>query len=413
LLDHKMAETAEKLNKLKELAERKRKEQEDAEDEERRAKMPRPTIDFGEDSDGEPGPAEPIPAAEGGLELPTSRPTIEDMFGEDDEDEDDLAPNAADNAFIDDTELAPDLRVDFTDEGPEGGNPEDAIFDEAEEAAEDEIDRLLSKRRRHDDGGDEAANRAKVEGLLTQMEVAVEEDFKAYEARKPAVHKLRMLSRVEEILGIKKLHGRLLDEGFLGVLKAWIDLMPDGTLPNSKVRSAVLKMLCRLPIDCSYEDRREQLKKSGLGKMVMFYCKLPEETPDNRRIAQELVERWSRPILAPRGPAVDEAEMDKILEARRQRERIGASAAGEEEGADGTVPRPGDPNYRRHARIPQAAALDYVKRPENKTVMVDKRGGAKAAEHKLTKKLKGMGKKASMRAANVSVEGRNVSFAQP
>ena len=59
------------------------------------------------------------------------------MFGEDDEDEDDLAPNAADNAFIDDTELAPDLRVDFTDEGPEGGNPEDAIFDEAEEAAEE------------------------------------------------------------------------------------------------------------------------------------------------------------------------------------------------------------------------------------------------------------------------------------
>ena len=51
--------------------------------------------------------------------------------------------------------------------------------------------------------------------------------------------------------------------------------MPDGTLPNSKVRGTVLRLLGQLPVDCSFEDRREQLKRSGLGKVVMFLFKVP------------------------------------------------------------------------------------------------------------------------------------------
>lgn len=45
------------------------------------------------------------------------------------------------------------------------------------------------------------------------------------------------------------------------------------------------------------QDRKEQLKKSRLGNVVMFLYKLPDETAANRRMAKELVERWSRPIF--------------------------------------------------------------------------------------------------------------------
>ena len=69
--------------------------------------------------------------------------------------------------------------------------------------------------------------------------------------------------------------------------------------------------------------------------------------------------------------------------------------------------KPGDAGYRRHAAIPQAASLDYVKRPESKAVMSEKPGGGKGSEHKLMKKLQTMGQRGSSRAANVSVEGRN------
>ena len=51
--------------------------------------------------------------------------------------------------------------------------------------------------------------------------------------------------------------------------------MPDGALPNAKIRETVLRLLHQLPVDCSLEDRKEQLKRSGLGKVVMFLFKVP------------------------------------------------------------------------------------------------------------------------------------------
>jgi len=333
------------------------------------------------------------------------------------EDEDDAVPNNADLNFIDDEGVALEDQVDFGDDvdldGPGGLN-----YDEAEEAEDDlgdELDRMFGRKRRQESGA-EAENQALVEDLMSQMEVAVEEDLAAFENRRPAVHKLRMLGRVQEVLAMKKLHNELLDSGILGVMKAWIDPMPDGTLPNSKVRGTVLSLLQRLPVDCSYEDRKEQLKRSGLGKVVMFLSKLPDETPENRRTARDLVERWSRPILAPQGaPAVDEEESQRILHARQQRQRdlqekTSAEGVGADDADDETrVLRPGDDGFRFHATIPQAASLDYVRRPESKAAMVISRGGSKGGEHKIKKKLETMGKKSSRRATNVSVEGRNMN----
>jgi transcription factor SPN1 len=216
------------------------------------------------------------------------------------------------------------------------------------------------------------------------------------------------------VLAMAKLHGELLDAGLLGVLKAWIEPMPDGTLPNSKIRSSVLNMLTRLPVDCSYEDRKEQLKRSGMGRIVMFLSKLPDELPANRRTAQQLVEKWSRPILAPRRDrAREEEEEQRILKARQRREqakRAAAPAVEEDPDNPAAGPRPGQPGFRYRAAVPEGASLDYVNRPASKVASLsDGRGGGKAGEHKLNKKLRLLGKKTTSRAANVSVEGRNVT----
>jgi TFIIS helical bundle-like domain len=135
--------------------------------------------------------------------------------------------------------------------------------------------------------------------------------------------------------------------------------MPDGSLPSVKVRSTMLRLL--LQLNFYFEDRKvgrpliccceagcvlsalwlrrvvmsvcflavpvaqlmpvpsgsglhvpaycaddvwrnptpvqEQLKKSQLGHVIMFLSKLPDELPANRRMARELVQRWSRPIF--------------------------------------------------------------------------------------------------------------------
>lgn len=428
-----------KFQKLQELALKKRLEREEEERQQKEkgaSNHAAQLIDFGDDSESDEERNETVHRSGGGgrpavqgdddrgnvavgeaVQSPDKR-RVNDGEGEDDdeEEENDLVPSAADLDFIDDEGVAPEERVDFGEEDDEG---EPLTYEEAEEAKEDmedELERIFGKRKRQEVGQD-AADRATVENLLAQMEVAVEEDIQAHEAGKPAIHRLRMLSRVQDVLSKRKLHNDLLDSGLLGVLKAWIEPMPDGTLPNTRLRNSVLNMLGALPIDCSFEDRREQLKRSGLGKVVMFLSKLPDETTENKRLAHSLVERWSRPILASaRTSAHDETELERMRDARQQRQRAareGKTSKDADIELDGMVPlnqQPGQPGFRYHATVPEAAALDYVKRPNSKVKMVEKRTGGKVGEHKLTKKLKSMGKKSMSQAANVSVEGRNVTL---
>jgi len=211
---------------------------------------------------------------------PSADAAAADVFGDQNSDEEPVeAPRTAeDDAFIDD----------------EGADPADDVFGDEEEgedqmgnmleAAEDddEIDRMLNKKKRRGHEQSLQDIQATVESFLARMEAAAEGDMDANAKNKPAILKLRMLPDVQDILSNQNVHNEFLDGGLLGVFKAWIEPMPDGSLPNITVRSAVLKLLAQLPIDISYEGRKEQLKKSGLGKVVMFLFKLPDETAANR-----------------------------------------------------------------------------------------------------------------------------------
>ena len=83
-----------------------------------------------------------------------------------------------------------------------------------------------------------------VESLISSMELAAELDNTANEAQKPAVNKIKMLASVENAVGQTYLHKELLDAGFLGALKLWIEPLPDFSLPNVKVDSSSDKDAC-------------------------------------------------------------------------------------------------------------------------------------------------------------------------
>lgn len=59
---------------------------------------------------------------------------------------------------------------------------------------------------------------------------------------KPAIQKLKCLAEMEEFLAQKKYHELFVSAGGLGVLKAWLEPYSDGSLPNTRVRTAVLKV---------------------------------------------------------------------------------------------------------------------------------------------------------------------------
>ncbi|PSC74366.1 transcription elongation factor (TFIIS) family [Micractinium conductrix] len=397
-----------------------KKQEAEATDKKKKGKKRKQAVDFGDSDEEEAGGGEAAPGSRKRQPKPRSEsPPRGPAVEYDDNDEALNTATDADKAFIEDDIGEGD--VDFGDDEEERL----ANAEEAEEEAEDELEALFSKKKRRGSGMNEAEAKAQVNALLAEMEVAAEEDHAAFDEGRPAVHKLKMLQKVVDALSTKRLHGELLDSGLLGVLKAWIEPMHDGTLPNAKVRETVLRLLHQLPVDCSLEDRKEQLKRSGLGRIVMFLFKVPDETPANRRLAKELVERWSRPILAPnRQRDLAEGEAERILaarQARQQRQAAQQAAArgsqpeeAEEEGQQRRGPRMGEAGFRYHAAIPQAAALDYVKAPTSQFGMPDSgKGGAKdkAAEHKLSKKLKTMSKGGRAgRAAIASVEGRNVTI---
>lgn len=71
-------------------------------------------------------------------------------------------------------------------------------------------------------------------------------------------------------------------------------------LPFPSKKRSQLATACHLqvlPVDTRMEDMKELLKRSQLGRNVMFLYKCSDETPDNKRMAMELVHKWARPVF--------------------------------------------------------------------------------------------------------------------
>ncbi|RHY79380.1 hypothetical protein DYB26_000546 [Aphanomyces astaci] len=75
-------------------------------------------------------------------------------------------------------------------------------------------------------------------------------------------------------------------------LLEWIHPKESGELPNLGLRTKVLDIVQRLPID------KEHLKRSGFGKVIMILWKHPDESADNKEVCRQLIDRWSRNVFS-------------------------------------------------------------------------------------------------------------------
>ncbi|XLT94180.1 hypothetical protein HN873_015842 [Arachis hypogaea] len=242
---------------------------------------------------------------------------------------------------------------------------------------------------------------------MAELEVTAEEDAELNRQGKPAINKLKKLDLLTEVLSKKQLQLEFLDHGVLTLLKNWLEPLPDGSLPNINIRTAILNILNDFPIDLEQYDRREQLKKSGLGKVIMFLSKSDEEINVNRKLAKELVDKWVSNLsnFPFRKPTV---------------KKLANKVAGMES-RDGDLdlefsqPRSGRSSSRQHASRPEATPLDFVIRPQSKIDPEEVRARAKAAAQdqqrmKMNKKLQQLRapKKKQLQATKLSVEGRGM-----
>ncbi|KAJ6705909.1 PROTEIN IWS1-like protein 1 [Salix purpurea] len=341
------------------------------------------------------------------------------IAGGDSEDDQEGARTVDDDNFIDDTGVDPAYRYGGDNEPH---SPTDAP--QAEEGEEDDeikdMFKMGKKRKKNEKSPAEIA--LLVENVMAELEVTAEEDADLNRQGKPAVNKLKKLPLLTEVLSKKQLQQEFIDHGVLTLLKNWLEPLPDGSLPNINIRAAVLKILADFPIDLEQYDRREQLKKSGLGKVIMFLSKSDEETTSNRKLAKDLVDKWSRPIFNKSTRFEDMRNVEDDRAFRRPTVRRPSHNSAGMESRDGDLDldisrerRSSQSSDKQHASRPEATPLDFVVRPQSKIDPDEIRARAKQVVQdqrrvKMNKKLhqlKGP-KKKQLQATRLSVEGRGM-----
>ncbi|VVB12498.1 unnamed protein product [Arabis nemorensis] len=245
----------------------------------------------------------------------------------------------------------------------------------------EEIDKLFRMgRKKSKKEKDESEIAMQVEKVMATLEIAVEDDVELNKKGKPAITKLMKLPLLNESLSKKQLQATFLDHGVLNLLKNWLEPLPDGSLPNINIRAAVLTILNDLRIDLDQNCRREQLSKSGLGTVLMFLSKSDEETTPNKRLANELVNKWSR-IIYNKSTSYEnmytEEEQEENQQILLKRQNKTAPKVSETKARDFDI----DVDFARkrqsklaaskevgRASVPQAMSMDFTIRPQKEKI---------------------------------------------
>ncbi|XP_055829953.1 protein IWS1 homolog 1-like [Solanum dulcamara] len=343
------------------------------------------------------------------------------IAGGDSEDDQEGPKTADDDNFIDDSGVDP---ADRYGSDNEPRSPSSAP--QAEEGEEDdEIKQLFKGGKKKKKTEKSAAEIALlVENVMAELEVVAEEDAELNRHSKPAINKLKKLPLLIDVLSKKQLQQEFLDHGVLTLLRTWLEPLPDGSLPNINIRAAILKILTDYPIDLEQYDRREMLKKSGLGKVIMFLSKSDEETTSNRKLAKDLVDKWSRPIFNKSTRFEDMRNLDdeRAAQYRRPMKKPMNKASGMESRDDdldlagfSQGQKSGQSSGRQLTSRPEAMSMDFVVRPQSKIDPEEVRARARAMVQdqrrmKMNKKLQQLKapKKKKLQATKLSVEGRGM-----
>lgn len=314
-------------------------------------------------------------------------------------------------------------------------------FDEAEEEPADGPAKKKPKRGKNGALDEDAAQESAVRFLVKMMD-ARDEDFKSFKRGQPALAKLRDLPEVERMLCKVDYRAPLLTNGLLSVIKAWLDPMPDRSLPNLRVRQVLLAALDAFPVDEGWTDLLRS--STGLGK-VIHYLSRHDDFEANKRLARKLMDKWSRPIFdmstdyshlnadyervaAPErntsasGAAGFARNRTTILETGRDRRASVAQHLQTERVGDAATAKMmakrdramGD-ELKNVVRVPQRVSFSFTRVPESSSLAgegsASGAGGTASGTRKkrsLDKAVKGMKRKTQSRAVNVSIEGRDL-----
>jgi len=196
-------------------------------------------------------------------------------------------------------------------------------------------------------------------------------------------------------------------------MRKWLEPLPDGSIPNLSIRTWLIEILKQFPpIDV------EELRASGIGKVVMFLWKHKNETMPNKKNLKELIDTWSRPIFGLSNSYREyhgnqEDEQERIAHERRESSTSMSALQRSElelEKKDKRIKE-----NRTHATIPPKLAMDYKVMPKSDMIDIDRNKKLIPSKYEeLAKKIQNAKKSPkgrhmrSNKLVQMSIEGKNL-----
>ncbi|KAI9591997.1 hypothetical protein BDF19DRAFT_453304 [Syncephalis fuscata] len=149
-----------------------------------------------------------------------------------------------------------------------------------------------SKRRRKDGDLDEVTRMDdQASALKRAMQKAALQDLDSHANEQPGFAKLMLLEQVVLSMNKVDMHDAFMDANILEAIRVWLEPFADRSLPPLDIQEAMFKILDDLPISTDH------LRESGVGRVTLFYVKNKKVQAPIQRLADRLINKWSRPIL--------------------------------------------------------------------------------------------------------------------
>ena len=180
----------------------------------------------------------------------------------------------------------------------------------------------------------------------------------------------------------------------------WLRPMHGGVLVSLQVRTGILRALLRLDVD---ETVLGSLRSSQIGKFVKMLSLHKRETAENRRVALQLIEKWSRPIFQ----SSEKVQAKDLPIADRNPERLEGASEREQPNPFGAPA--GGPMTGNHARVPRPMGMDFAVLPRSEgTAQASQKPAKESVKGRLADRILNGKKKVSSQAITLSVEGRTL-----
>jgi len=201
--------------------------------------------------------------------------------------------------------------------------------------------------------------------FMDTMRTAFEDDVDLNNLRKPATNKLKILDNVRLHMLNAEFQPVMIKNGALYEIARWLTPGEDKALPNIRIREELLNVLNQIRME--YIDS-SLLQDSNVGRMVYLYSIHPKETNENKKLANQLLNKWLRPIYANDAYSVPYQSSESSPRTQRKQNAAGSSksrlGAFDIQSVDDDD-EDDDAQYRFHAKIPQSRSFEFIRNPRS------------------------------------------------